>query len=290
MAAKIKQINLNNVKTSKLPLVIGYFGSIHVMHGLLLTRFNNFNVLTFKDFGAKQINQLYFGQERLNNIARFKPANIYVYDIAKNNVDAETFIQRVLLKLKPSMIFVGTDFKFGCDHKPYSLLRKYFDVQTLNYNKVVSTTIIASLLRSGNVEKANSFTYFPYYYISEWVKGFRRGKQLGIRTINIKVDHTLMIPEGSYVSRIKIGNRTYNSVSFVGASKTFNNQIPTIETHVIKKYISPRSVYPASIRRNVKVEFLKYIRGHTKFDNPISLASSIQNDIQIAKDYFVKNK
>ncbi|MCQ2956540.1 MAG: hypothetical protein MJ233_01385 [Mycoplasmoidaceae bacterium] len=167
MAVKIKEINLSNTKPSKLPLVIGYFGSIHVMHGLLLTRFNRYNVLTFKDFGAKQVNQLYFGKERLNNIAKYKPTNIFVYDIAKHNVPAEEFIQKVLLKLKPSIIYVGSDFKFGYDHKPYTLLKKYFDVITLNHNKIVSTTIIAGLLRKGDVEKANSFLYFPYYYISE---------------------------------------------------------------------------------------------------------------------------
>lgn len=290
MAAKIKEINLQNVKPSKLPLVIGYFGSVHVMHGLLLTKYHRYNVLTFKDFGAKQVNQLYFGQERLDNIARFKPLNIFVYDIAKNNLDAETFIQKVLLKLQPTSIFVGTDFKFGCDHKPYTLLRKYFDVLTLNYNKIVSTTKIAALLRAGNVEKANSFTYFPYYYISEWVKGFQRGKQLGFRTINLKVDHKFMLPEGSYVSRIKIGNKSYKSVSFVGGSKTFNNKCPAIETHVIAKYISPRTVYPANVRKKIKVEFLKFIRANKKFNNKAVLVSAIKNDIEIAKDYFVKNK
>ncbi|MCQ3915601.1 MAG: hypothetical protein MJ195_02550 [Mycoplasmoidaceae bacterium] len=137
------------------------------MHCQLFEMFHHFNVLTFKDFNPKTKTQLYEFNERIKNIAKFVPQNIYIFDISKNNMKAEEFVQRVLLPIKPNSIVVGTNFKFGSDHKPYTILNKYFKVDSVNHNARISTTIISQLLSSGQVERANGFLYKPYHYTSQ---------------------------------------------------------------------------------------------------------------------------
>ncbi|MBQ0045352.1 MAG: hypothetical protein KBS35_00465 [Mycoplasma sp.] len=290
MATKIKVLNLQNLKKSNLPLVVGYFGCIHVMHGQLLSKHHNYNVLTFKDFANKSPSQIYSYKNRLNNLVKFKPENIFIYDIAKSNMTAQQFIEKILLKIKPSSIVVGTDFKFGSDHKSWTLLKQYFDVETINYNPKVSTTIISKLLRDANIERANDLTYFPYYYTSKWVGGRHQGKVLGARTINLEISDNFILPEGSYISRITIGNKKYKAITFYGKSKTYKLSTPTLETHVIGKTIFPRSLYPSAIRNNIKVEFFKFLRSNTKYAKPEALFEAIKKDLNKAKDYFEHNK
>lgn len=290
MATKIKSLDIKNIKKATDPLVIGYFGCIHVMHGQLLSKYHTYNVLTFKNLARKVPNQIYSYKNRINNLIRFKPKNIFVYDIDKNNMTAQQFIDKVLLKIKPSSIVVGSDFKFGSDHKPYTLLKKYFPVKTINHNPKISTTIIAKLLNQAKVEQANDLTFFPYYYMSKWVGGKHQGKQLGARTINLEVNDPFFLPEGVYVTYLTLGKKKFKAVSFYGKSKTYKVTAPTLETHVIDKVIFPRSLYPAGIRNNVKVEFLKYLRANNKYDKPEILIKAIRKDIEKAKDYFEHNK
>lgn len=290
MPTRIKEIKLNDIHKSKWPLVIGYFGSIHVMHCQLLEMFHHFNVLTFKDFNPKTKTQLYSFEERIKNIAKFGPQNIFIFDISKDNMKAEEFVQRVLLPIKPNSIVVGTNFKFGSDHKPYTILNKYFKVDSVNHNGRVSTTLISQMLNSKQVERANGFLYRPYHYTSCWIKGQKRGRELGYKTINLKVDKHLAVCPGSYVARVRIGRKWHKAVAFVGASKTFKMNVPIIEVHVLNKRLLPRSLYPQSIRNKIRVEFCKFIRDNTKYKSSKLLVNAIERDIKTAKAYFERNK
>lgn len=290
MATKVKEIVLSDIRGSKLPLIIGYFGSVHVMHSQLLDKFHRYNVLTFTDFKAKSKSQLYKFNERINNIAEFNPQNIFVFNINRNNMKAQEFIDRVLIPLKPSSILVGSDFKFGSDHKPYTVLCQYFQVDTIRHNKNVSSSIIANLLANRQVERANCLLYKPYYYISKWIKGDHRGTEIGYKTMNLLVDHPLVLAEGSYAAKVKIGPKTHKCVAFVGKSKTFKIQETKLEIHVYNKRIMPRTLVPNSFKENVKVEFYKFIRANKQFKNQKQLAQAIEKDIKVAKAFFERNK
>lgn len=290
MVTIVRQINLKNIIKSPYPLVIGYFGCIHVMHGLLLNKYQRFNVLTFNDFTPKMKNQLYPFEERIELLKKLKPSIIYVFDIAKNNMTAKEFMDKVLSKIQPSNILVGNDFKFGKDHQSYKVLMENFPVQTVNYNPNVSTTKIAKLMKNKQIEKANSLLFSPYYYKSKWIGGDKQGKDLGFPTINLLVDRDIFLSEGSYITRTTLGNKTYESITFIGKSKTFKQKEFTLETHIIGKRILPRCLHIQSVRNNVKIEFLKYIRSITSYSSRKKLADAINRDLKKAKDYFERNK
>lgn len=290
MVTKVREINLSDIKKSRYPLVIGYFGCVHVMHGQLFHKQWPYNILTFADFSKKKKSQLYPLDERIEMLKAFKPANIFIYDISKHNLTAQQFIDQILLNIKPDKIIVGTDFHFGSDHKPYNELQRFFPVETINHNARVSTTIICQMLMKGEVERANSLMFNPYHYASKWISGEERGRKLRMRTINLLINRPIFLAEGVYISRIKIGLKWFKAITFYGKSKTYKSKEATLETHVYNKIIPPRFLYPGSVRDNIQVEFLKFIRTNKKFKNPQQLVKAFNDDIKIAKHYFERHK
>ena len=289
MVTRIKNITPNTITPSRLPLVIGYFSCVHVMHAELFSKYHHYNVLTFTDYDKKKDSQIYSFKERIDNIARFKPDNIFIYDLNKYNMIADDFIQKVLNKIQPSSILVGNDFRFGSDEQSHKILNRYFRVDTINYNPAVSSTKISQLLRKGEIEQANNLLFFPYSYSSKWIAGAQKGRTIGIRTINLLINRNIFIPEGSYVSKLTIGRRSYKAVTFYGKSLVFNSPKETLETHVIGRTIPPRTLVPGSIKDHIKVEFLSYIRPPFNFPTKEELTNVIKNDIKIAKHYFERN-
>ena len=283
----VADVELQENKYSNIPLIIGYFGSIHIMHNQILTRFANFNILTFKNIPGKK--SLYSDDERLQNLAKYKPDNIYVLDLKKHNMTAHKFINTVLKQIYPSEILVGSDFHFGSDHKDVWELKKFFKVHTLAYNPVVSTTKIMELLSKGEIEKANDWCALNYYYSSKWISGRKIGRKLGCRTINLDINHPLALADGAYVTKTYIGLKSYQSISFIGKSKTTYSTKRCLETHILNRKIPPKSIFPQSIRNKIKIEFLKEIRPNIYFESASELKAQLEKDKQFAHKYFKGN-
>lgn len=284
---KVKYISSKKrIFKSKLPLVIGYFGSVHIMHHQILDHYFDFNILTFRDFEGKSENQIYSFEERIKALKKYGPENIYVYDIKRDNITANQFIEKVLKKIQPSEILIGSDFVFGSDQQSWRLFRKDFKVNIMTYNPEISTSSISKMLRNGNVDGANNFLYEPYHYSSLWIKGSQRGRQLGYRTINLKVTPDLKVAEGVYITRTTIRKKEYKSITFVGASKTFGLNKPSVETHIIGKKITKGiSIVPPK----VKITFISYLRDSRKFASKQALVEQIQKDIEAANKFFSTN-
>lgn len=283
----INEIELKQIKQSDLPLVIGFFGTIHVKHSELLSKYHNFNVLTFKNIPNKI--SLYTDDERLDNISKFDPSNIYVLDLAKYNMTAKDFINKILCEINPSEILVGSDFVFGSDFKTWKELRSNFKVNTISYIKDISCTRIAGLLAEGDIETANDLSYIPYYYQGKWISGKKLGRKLGYPTINIAIDHPISVPENVYITKITIGHKTYNSISFLGNSETINSNEKLLETYILNTKIPSRLLFVPTVRNKVRVEFIKGIRSNRKFESLDALKKQIAKDVNIADNYFKEN-
>jgi len=287
--AKIKQIVNSNIRPSRLPLVIGYFNCVHVMHALLLNKEHNFNILTFNDFYTKNENAIYSFKQRINNIKKYNPKNIYIFDLTKNNMSAQDFVYKVLQKINPSEIIVGSDFTFGLDYKSVDFLKQYFNVVVIPYNKAISTTNIVKNIKKGKLSQSNDYLDEPYYYEGKWVGGRKIGRKLGARTINIKVNNNIALPDGVYISTTKIGKKKYNSISFLGTSETTGSLSRTLESHILDRKIHPRILTPNCIRKNIKISFLKQLRKNKRFANSHQLIEQIRVDKEQAIKYFKAN-
>ena len=108
-------------------------------------------------------------------------------------------------------------------------------------------------------------------------KGMSRGKKLGFPTINFLLSHR--IEDGIYVSQIVINNKQYNSLTFIGAAKTFDETKIQAETYV---FDFDHDVYG----EHVKVALIKKIRGNQRFDSEQELIAQMEDDKKRAEEFF----
>ena len=111
-------------------------------------------------------------------------------------------------------------------------------------------------------------------------KGHGRGKDLGFPSANVNL-HT-KIPEGIYISQTKITSKTYQSLTFIGQAKSFNETKYHSETYLLD--------YQANLYNKwISVNLIKKIRANQKFAKVLDLIKQMQEDEKVARNYFKKN-
>ena len=65
------------------------------------------------------------------------------------------------------------------------------------------------------------------------VKGFGRGKKMGIPTVNLNFSPFKLAPkEGVYFSTTEVHGKKMESLTNIGIKPTFPNEPKTVETHI----------------------------------------------------------
>jgi len=105
----------------------------------------------------------------------------------------------------------------------------------------------------------------------------KRGKTLGFPTTNINL--TKNIPEGIYISKTKIQDKQYFSLTFIGTAKTFNEKSFQAETYILD---FDQNIYG----KWISVQLLKKIRGNKKFNSAKELVIQMKKDEEVASKYF----
>lgn len=111
-------------------------------------------------------------------------------------------------------------------------------------------------------------------------KNNQRGTKLGFPTANINLSK--QIPEGIYVSKIKIDNNFYPALTFIGIAKTFNEKIFQSETYILD---FNRNIYGQWI----SVKLIKKIRNNKKFKSAAELIKQMKKDEEEARKYFANS-
>lgn len=121
----------------------------------------------------------------------------------------------------------------------------------------------------------------PLYTLNGIVEhGQKRGKELGFPTINFRTEH--LMPEGVYYSRTLYRNEWFNSLTFMGAAKTFDAKDYLAETYILD---FKKDIYGES----VVVTILKKLRGNVKFPSVPELIEQMKKDEQAAREFFLTN-
>lgn len=118
----------------------------------------------------------------------------------------------------------------------------------------------------------------PLYLLKGIVrKGKKRGKKLGFPTANIDiVEH---IPSGIYISKTKLEEKTYASLTFIGEAKTFNEKDYQAETWILD---FNEDIYG----KEISINLIQHIRKNEKFDSPQTLITQMKEDEKMARNYF----
>jgi riboflavin kinase/FMN adenylyltransferase len=138
----------------------------------------------------------------------------------------------------------------------------------------VSTTHIKEPLSDGKIELANVMLGENYSVSGKVIDGRKVGRKLGIPTINLAVDKTcLFLKDGVYSGRTEIDGKEFKLVINYGGRPTFNLDEKLIEAHIID--------YSGDLYgKEVKIEFLSYIRGLYAFRDQDQLKEQIKKDIE----------
>lgn len=287
-------------------VAIGNFDGVHLGHQKILQTLlqdakNNDLfplILTFHPHPAKvltkrKIELLQTLEQRLHEIKKAGVQMVVVLFFDQNFalITAEEFIRTIVLqKLRAKKVIVGDNFRFGKDRtgdvtKLHEFASRYgFAVQTIPpvtlKGSVVSSSLIRSLLRSGDIEKANTLIGRPYEIEGTVIRGKSRGKGLGFPTANIHPQNEIA-PPGVFITRVGIGSKIYPSVTHVGSKPTFNEKEVMIESYIIDY---SNSLY----KKKLCVQFLKRIREERKFKTPEALSLQIKKDLEKTLLYFQK--
>ncbi len=188
------------------------------------------------------------------------------------------------LEYKIDTLIVGHDFHFG--NKQTSIKLDEINIIKIKpyvyKNKILSSSLLRDCLINGYIDKANQYLGRQYAIDKRIVHGEKIGRTLGYPTFNIDSDeHIDLLKRGVYISKVKLNDTVYNSITNIGVSPTFNRRKVSVETFI---FDFDGDIYG----EYVSLSLLFFIREEIKFESKEELVSQIKKDIEVAKSGHLK--
>ena len=287
--------NLENV-SKNINLVLGLFDGLHVGHVQLIRTARYFSngklaVITFdKTLKSNDHSVLLNLEDKIKGFEDLEVDEVYIIKCDENfkKMSYLDFINKILKKFSPKKIFCGLDFKFGYKAQgDVNTLKEFFsDVVVLNYvnthdGSKISSSVIKKMIKEGKIEDANRYLGREYFLNGKVVKGKQNGHQLGYPTLNLELLDNYVIPQnGVYITKTKVGNGIYYSMTNVGTHPTIDEvNKPLVESYLIDFNEKKK-------KKNVRVYFIKKIRDEIKFSSIEELKNTLKNNEEEVKRYF----
>ena len=291
---------------------IGFFDGVHrghqfLIHQLVETARNEgleSTIITFDQHPRKVLQSDYQPEllstldSKLLLLSKTEVDNAVVlhFDKEMASLSAKEFMQEVLHdQLHVKKLFIGYDHRFGHnreetfeDYVQYGkemgmevVKNEAFQIDGVN----ISSSVIRSFLKEGEVEMANRCLGFPYTIIGKVVNGYHEGRKLGFPTANLDLSHfgQLIPSPGVYAVKARLENTVVwkKGMMNIGTRPTFNGKQITLETHIFN---FDGDIYDQLLL----VSFVKRIRGEQKFDSPEELAEQLKEDEKVVLELFEK--
>lgn len=240
---------------------------------------------------------------------------IVPFDEKFSNQTPEEYVQQFLFeKFHPHTIIIGFDHRFGKNRKgDYHLLEEFgkklgfivkeIPEQLIN-EVIVSSTRIREALLKPDLQTANSYLGYNYFFEGMVVDGNKLGRTLGYPTANIIIhDENKLVPaNGIYVAEAEIEERsmvngqwsmeeheadspftTHHSrlrgMMSIGVRPTVDGRNRTIEMNI---FDFEKDIYGCTM----KVFVCAYLRPELKFDTLEALKLQIDQDKEDSLAYF----
>lgn len=194
-------------------------------------------------------------------------------------------------RLTAQEIHEGSNFHFG--HKAEGNVEKLRELgQAAGYEvkvypelrlgqDVVSSSRIRELIGAGRVGRARRLLGRAFSLISTPGRGRGYGHKYTVPTINLSRYDELVPRDGVYITRTRVGEELFDSVTNVGTRPTFAAESFAIETHLLNFH--PIDVLAAT---RVEICFLRRLRDEVKFPSVDALREQIARDVKRARRYF----
>lgn len=289
---------------------IGFFDGVHRGHQFLISHL----VETARQDGMPAVVITFDEHPRKVLQSNYQPEMLSTLDsklllLSKTEVDdavvlhftremaamsAREFMQQVLHDhLHVKKLFIGYDHRFGHNREEtfddYVRYGKEMGIEVIknqaySMNGInISSSVIRSFLKEGEVDMANQCLGYPYTIIGKVVNGYHEGRKLGFPTANLDLSHFgQMIPApGVYAVKARLEGTVVwkQGMMNIGTRPTFDGKQLTLETHIFN---FEGDIYDQLLL----VSFVKRIRGERKFESPEELAAQLKEDEQMIINLF----
>jgi riboflavin kinase/FMN adenylyltransferase len=289
----VKVTDLSDVEPRPRRVAVGTFDGVHLGHREVIRDADT--VLTFEPHPAAIVSPagaprlLTPLQRKVELIADLGVQELVVVPFDKDfaSHSYESFIDDVLVSaLRAEHVSVGENFRFG--HKAEGdtqrlLADDRFETRIVPLlevdGEVVSSSHIRGLVLGGAVEYADKLLGAPFTFSGEVTEGDRRGRTLGFPTANLLPRDGYVVPgHGVYACRA----RTADGVVHVAATNVgVRPMFVTGRGELIEAFLVDfeGDLYGTQLR----VEFLKRLRGEKRFDSVEALIEQMARDVEDAR-------
>jgi riboflavin kinase/FMN adenylyltransferase len=166
---------------------------------------------------------------------------------------------------------LGREFGFEVKSYPVMMLR----------GSPVSSSQIRGLISAGKVSRARRLLGRAFSIAAAPGRGRGYGHKYTVPTINLSRYDELVPADGVYLTRTRVDQEVFNSVTNVGKRPTFGDDLFAIETHLL-------DFHPIDVtaQTEVEIEFLQWRRPEIKFPSVEALKDQIGRDVRRAQRYF----
>jgi riboflavin kinase/FMN adenylyltransferase len=145
----------------------------------------------------------------------------------------------------------------------------------------VSSSHIRRLLSEGRVSRARHLLSRPFSILGTPGLGRGYGSKYTVPTINLSRYEELVPRDGVYITRTRVAEECYDSVTNVGYRPTFGADSFAVETHLLNFH--PIELAPET---EVEIHFFDRLRDEIKFPSVEVLRKQIGKDVKKARRYF----
>ena len=286
-------------------ILIGNFDGLHIGHQKLFNIARNYKfkkklkigVITFDPIPKMFFNPNFKNYRISNFTQKMEILKSYRIDFIINKkfdkkfskIKYISFIKNVLYKkIKPKYIFVSNNFRFGNkregDVNSLKKLEKTYDYKVINPSqlkknkKIISSTLVRKCISEGKIKVANKYLNRNWSIDGVVKVGRKFGRRIGFPTCNIDIGNYIISRPGVYAVKVKIGKnkKKLKGIANLGYRPTFNQKKILLEVNIFN---FSKNIY----NKNLKVEFISFIRGEKKFKNVDQLKKQIDKDILVSK-------
>lgn len=201
------------------------------------------------------------------------------------SMEPEEFAEKILVeKYNIRYAACGYNYHFGKNGRgDVSLLKKLgdalgFKVEVFECEKLdgesISSSLIRSLISEGSISKANELLGRNFSIIGKVTEGKKLGRKLGFPTANVVPDEITVIPKkGVYKTLVTTEGKTFKAITNTGINPTVGGERLRTETYI-------PNFEGILYGKEIKIDFIDFIRPEKKFANIQELKAQIEKDIE----------
>jgi len=214
------------------------------------------------------------------------------FGTATRSLTADQFAVLLAERLKPALVVVGHDFRFGrggegtAERLQEAGQRLGFEVDIVApvtlAGERLSSSAIREALAANDLTRAERLLGRPYTMTGRVVRGEQLGRKLGFPTANVRFPHRRLPVAGIFAVRVRVRGSpaALRGVASIGTRPTVGGTEPWLEVHVFD-FVG--DLYG----REIAVECVQFLRAELKFESLDAMVAQIHEDAAQARQLLI---